>query len=487
MKRKRISILVAVAVAVVFTSGLSAASGELDPTFGAAGKVVTDLGPYDEGAGAALQPDGKTVVAGYTYDPATGASFSVARYNKDGALDASFGSGGTVRTVFGGTYSSSAASSVAIQQDGKIVVAGGAYVYGVSADSEFALARYNTDGTLDSSFGVGGKVMMNLNHDDYAEGLAIQPDGKIVAVGGSGAGNDSDFSIARVNPDGSLDGGFGAGGIVTTPFAGNDYADAVLIQRDGRIVAAGSSNGTGFALARYNSDGSLDGSFDGDGKVELQDQLARGASGIAAQPDGKFVVAGGFIAARYNGDGSLDSSFGEAGRAQVTGFPAFQSVLIQADRKIVIAGAISTSDGYDFGVARLDEDGAVDPDFGAGGEGIAQADFGTGTFDFPRAALLQRDNRIVVVGRTSVGNGPSDIAVARFQNFLSCVVPDVRGKKLAAAKSSIKKALCRVGKVTRKRSKAAKKGRVLSQRPKAGATVLGGTKVNLVLGKGRKR
>jgi uncharacterized delta-60 repeat protein len=293
--------------------------------------------------------------------------------------------------------------------------------------------------------------------------------------------------MARFNPDGSLDAGFGAHGIVTTPFAGSDYANAVLIQRDGRIVAAGTSNLAGFALARYNSDGSLDGSFDGDGKVELQGQGARGASSIAAQPDGKLVAAGGFIAARFNADGSLDSGFGEAGRADLTGLGALRSVLVQADRKLVIAGTAATSDGYDFGLARLDKDGAVDFEFGADGDGIARTDFGPGTFDFTRAAVLQRDNRILVVGCTSVGNGPSDFALARFQNFLSCVVPNVRGKKLPAARKSIKQALCRVGTVSRQRSKPAKKGRVLSQRPKAGATVVGGTKVSLVLGKGRKR
>ena len=488
MRHRRIAVIVGVAVALVFASGLSASSGELDPTFGATGKVVTDLGPYDAGEGAAIQADGKIVVAGYTYDPAANSSFALARYNPDGALDPSFGAGGNVRTAFGGPYSSSSASSVAIQSDGKIVVAGGAYISGVSADSEFGLARYNPDGTLDGSFGVAGKVVANLDHDDYADGVAIQPDGKIVVVGGSGTGNHSSFSVARFNPDGSLDGGFGANGIVTTAFSsGSDYAFAVLVQSDGRIVAAGASSGTGFALARYNADGSLDASFDGDGKVELQDQRAYGASTIAAQPDGKLVVAGGMLVARYYADGSIDSGFGDAGRTELTGLRALRSVLVQADRKLVIAGAVATSDGYDFGVARLDADGAVDPDFGAEGDGIARTDFGPGTFDFPHAALLQRDSRIVVAGVTSVGNGPSDFAVARYQNALSCVVPDVRGKKLAAAKQSIRKALCRVGKVSGKRSKPAQKGRVLSQRPKAGVTVVGGTKVSLVLGKGRKR
>jgi uncharacterized delta-60 repeat protein len=487
MRKLRILALSGVAFALVFTGGLSAAAGELDPTFGGTGKVVTDLGPYDECEGAAIQADGKIVVVGSTYDPATGSTFSVARYNKDGALDASFGLGGTIRTVFGGSYSSSGASSVAIQHDGKIVVAGGAYVYGVSADSEFALARYEPDGTLDSSFGVAGKVLVNLNHDDYADGLAIQPDGKIVAVGGSGVGNDSDFSIARFNQDGSLDGGFGANGIVTTPFSGYDYANAVLVQRDGRIVAAGTSNSAGFALARYNPDGSLDATFDGDGKVELQDQRAPAVMGIAEQPDGKLVVAGGFMAARYKTNGSLDAGFGEAGRAELTGLGSLQSVLVQADRNLLIAGTIATSDGYDFGTARLDADGALDPDFASASDGIAQTDFGPGTFDFARAALLQPDNRIVVVGRTSVGNGPSDFALARYQNSVTCMVPNLRGKKLAAAKQIIKKALCRLGKVSRKRSKPAKKGRVLSQRPEAGATVPGGTKVSVVLGKGRKR
>ena len=218
-----------------------------------------------------------------------------------------------VRTDFGSTPDF--ARAVAIQADGKIVAAGGGSIPGgVSVD--FALARYNADGSLDPTFGAGGKVVTNLYATEYANGVAIQADGKIIAVGATTATsglNGYEFAVARYNPNGSLDTSFGGVGYVITPFTSTlDTAQSVLIQPDGKIVAAGVANAGSpstqdLALARYSPDGSLDASFDGDGKVQTQDPGAAGAWSVAIQPDGKLAVAGGIVA-RYNTDGSLDTA-----------------------------------------------------------------------------------------------------------------------------------------------------------------------------------
>jgi len=212
--------------------------------------VTTDFGGSDYGFSVALQPDGKIVVAGYA-----GGDFALARYNSDGALDTSFGSGGKVTTDFGGSYHPDG-FSVALQPDGKIVVAG-------YAGGDFALARYNSDGALDTSFGSGGKVTTDFGGSDAGYSVALQPDGKIVVAGYAGL----DFALARYNSDGALDTSFGTGGKVTTDFSGGrDVGYSVALQPDGKIVVAGYA-GVDFALARYNSDGALDTSFGSGGKV----------------------------------------------------------------------------------------------------------------------------------------------------------------------------------------------------------------------------
>ncbi len=180
----------------------------------------------------AIQSDGKIVVAG-----GSGSTFALARYNANGSLDTTFDGDGKLTTTFGGT--SSAAYGVAIQSDGKIVAAG--YSLSATNNQDFALARYNTDGSLDTSFDGDGKLTTDFgSFFDFAFSVAIQSDGKIVAAGNSGAGNTQDFALARYNTNGSLDTSFDVDGKVTTSFAaGNDIAYSVAIQTDGKIVAAG--------------------------------------------------------------------------------------------------------------------------------------------------------------------------------------------------------------------------------------------------------
>src|SRR5581483_9634764 len=256
-----------------------AMDGALDPTFGSGGKVTTDFATsFDNGSAVAIQGNGKIVMVGANFDGIGGADFAVARYNVDGSLDASFGTGGKVLTDFGRSYDQ--ATAVAIQLDGKIVVVGRTQTGG--SNDDFALARYNADGSLDATFGVGGKVHTDLGATFFerANAVVIQWDGKIIAAGETNSAgrlvDTTDFALVRYNADGSIDTTFGGGGnapatgVVITDFGDtNDQVFALAIQTDGKIVAVGSTTpvmsgaGTGadFALARYNTDGSVDSTF----------------------------------------------------------------------------------------------------------------------------------------------------------------------------------------------------------------------------------
>src|SRR5438046_7444429 len=249
--------------------GAQAAGGDLDPTFGTGGMVMTDLSRSTDIANAvAVQSDGKLVVVGQTYknnDYST-EDFAVARYNTDGTLDTTFGRGGKVRTDFPGL--AAVPSSVVIQPDGKIVVAGGAFPL-FTFLGDFKVVRYNPNGSLDRSFGSGGIVTTTFPEGSYAFDVALQPDGKIIAAGtvfvdfNPGDISDTDFALARYNSDGSLDTTFGNGGTVMTDYFGFEDDDfSVLIQPDGKIVAVGSPNNPAtfydFPSARYLSTGAVD-------------------------------------------------------------------------------------------------------------------------------------------------------------------------------------------------------------------------------------
>src|SRR5438876_3825716 len=272
----------AAAIMLVFSASgqmAQAAGGDLDPTFGTGGQVTTDFSRSTDIANAvALQPDGKLVVVGQTYkhNDYTGEDFAVARYNTDGTLDTTFGVNGKVKTDFPGL--AAVASSVVIQPDGKIVVAGGAFPT-FTFLGDFEVVRYNSNGSLDTSFGNGGIVTTSFpGQGSYAFALALQSDGKIIAAGtdfvnfSSEDSSNTDFGLERYNPDGTPDTTFGNGGQVTTDFDGfNDDAFSVLIQADGKIVAVGSAknpaNFYDFAAVRYQADGTIDTTFGVAGKV----------------------------------------------------------------------------------------------------------------------------------------------------------------------------------------------------------------------------
>jgi uncharacterized delta-60 repeat protein len=343
-------------------------AGQLDPTFGTGGKILTDfIGPLDSalnGASAAtVQPDGKIVVVG-TARLGTRYEWAVARLNPGGSLDPFFGTGGRVLEDF--QNSADIATAVAIQTDGKIVVAGRNY-------EGMDLVRYNPDGSLDIGFGVGGKVvtMFSNNNGGGADGLTIQPDGKIIVVG-SGVGVSQQSQIARYNVNGTLDSSFGAGGEVVAPFGASFSPSALLLQGDGRIIVAGGNftAPSNYAWARFNPDGSKDVTFGMGGLVTTTISNPGYPPDVAQQPDGKLLLAAPKTIARFGPDGSLDTSFGTGGTVTTPSQLAHvQGITVLSDGKIAVAGeaTFTTSFNEGFAAARYNTDGTLDLSFGSGG------------------------------------------------------------------------------------------------------------------------
>ena len=324
----------------MFTLTPSAYAQDLDLSFGLNGTVTTAFPDTTTAYSIAIQSDGKIVAVGTQNN-----NYALARYTTTGVLDTSFDGDGKVTTDFG---SIDGAYSVAIQSDGKIVVAG------TSADC-FSLARYTTAGLLDTSFSGDGFAGYFTSPEGTAYSVAIQSDGKIVVAGFS-TDNDN-FALARYTTAGVLDTSFDGDGIVTTDFGSVDGAYSVAIQSDGKIVVAGFSNND-FALARYTTAGVLDTSFDGDGKVTSNlggNDIGRS---VVIQSDGKIVVIGGFsnrdfALARYTTTGVLDTSFSGDGKVtqDLGQNDTAYSVAIQSDEKIVVAGRGNSK----FALVRFDQ------------------------------------------------------------------------------------------------------------------------------------
>src|SRR3989440_6694764 len=432
----------ATAIALAFVvSGQTvlAVDGDLDPTFGTDGKVLTDFDHSTDIAYAvAVQTDGKLVVVGTPYrdNDFSNEDFAVARYNPDGTLDKTFGVGGKVQTDFPGL--AAVASSVVVQPDGKIVVAGGAFPL-FTFLGDFKVVRYNSNGALDTSFGDSGIVTTTFPEGSYAFDVALQADGKIIAAGtvfvdfNPGDSSNTDFALARYNPDGTPDATFGNGGQVSTDFLGlEDDAFSVLIQPDGKIVAVGSANDPAtfydFAAVRYLTNGAIDTTFGVAGKVhtDFGDQNFDRARAATLQPDGRIVAAGfaisqnggvqNFAIARYASNGVLDLTFGTDGITQIDFGSCCQSankVLLQPNGKIITVGYANTeSSDSDFLLARLTSAGSLDPSFGAGGK--VRTSFGD-LNGGANGAVFQPDGKIVAVGFQATRLKLfADFAIARY-------------------------------------------------------------------------
>jgi len=420
------------ALAIICSSAMlaHAASGDLDTTFGWGGKTSADFINDDCINDMTLQPDGKILVAGSISN-----YFGLARYQNDGALDTTFGNGGVVTTPLPGIpgYYVGGAFAIALQQDGKIVLAG---ISISESDIDFAVARYNNDGSLDTSFGDAGWVITDFFGEyDLANDIAIQADGKIVVAGAAheskheSYGARSYIALIRYNTDGSLDATFGDGGkSITKSYPFYAGADAVAIQPDGKIVVAGNGQTltfTKFLVARFNTDGSLERTF-GDGGVTLTGFMggADYATDLALQPDGKIVLAGfantrsgstsDFAVARYNSNGHLDRDFGTNGKVITDLFGGFDTgnamALLPDGRIIVIGNAQNSETNSDFATAVYTTDGKLDMTFGQSGR--MTTDF-YGFPDNPLAIALQPDGKFIVGGCTFTGHS-IDFALARY-------------------------------------------------------------------------
>jgi uncharacterized delta-60 repeat protein len=409
-------------------------AGDLDTTFGGGGVVLTSFpavsknvkGERGSAYAVKIQSDGKIVAAGLGFQ-----DFAVARYTTTGSLDPTFGNGGKVETDFGHNANDSA-YNLEIQPDGKIVVVGTTVVTAKgSSQIVNAVARYNTNGTLDTSFGPNrnGLLVTTINSGNVTGiGIAIQPDGKIVLAGNSvvpGSTNNH-CVLARYNPNGSLDTSFGQGGILTpeyVPGASQKFYDLALETVDGvtKLVAAGVvTSPRDDVLARFNLDGSPDASFGSAGSVILGSQAIDFLGGrLAIQADGKIIEAGlnthsqGAVA-RFATTGSLDSTFNSTGPtpgitiiAGTDGGGFWAGAVQPADGKIVAAGSVQTGADYEMLLARLNPDGSLDPAFGTDGV-VLESLVGDAT---ARDVAIQSDGRIVTAGDANL-NG--DFAVARF-------------------------------------------------------------------------
>jgi uncharacterized delta-60 repeat protein len=392
------------------------AAGALDRTFTSlAGWALTPIGGFDDRANAvAVQSDRRVVAAGSSYPTASisNIDFAVARYNTNGTLDRRFSGDGMTTTAVGAIDE---AFALVVQKDGKLVVAG-------ESDTKFALVRYQRDGSLDTTFDGDGIVTTLIDTSSGSNALVVQPDGKLVAAGWriDGAGP-TEFAVVRYNADGSLDTTFDGDGIATTAVGSGDAAaNALIRQADGTLVAAGfASNGTDedFALVRYNADGSIDGAFGGgDGIVttplgsDTDDVRA-----LALQKDGKLVAAGrsgsGFALARYLDDGSLDATLDGDGILTTPGSGFARALVVQKDGKLVAGGSRPVGGGkVERVLVRYLPDGTRDASFGDGGILSTPNGYGGGL----SALALQADGRLVGAGSRRRGADQFVVALTRY-------------------------------------------------------------------------
>ncbi|HEY2910883.1 MAG TPA: hypothetical protein VGI99_11595 [Gemmataceae bacterium] len=369
----------------------------LDPSFGTLGKVTASGAPF---TGVALQPDGKIVAVAMS-----NTDYFVARYNPDGTLDTSFDSDGIKTIDFGGTVDQPL--GVAIDSQGDIAVVGS-----TSKTNDVAIAFLNSSGEPITSFNLTGTLTVNLGGSaDRANAVRFDASGNLVIAGSTG----SDFAVMRVKPDGTLDSTFGTGGKVIVDMSGTtDSANALRIQSDGKIVAAG-TNGNDFAVLRLNANGTLDTTFNTTGKETLDFGGTDVARAVAIQPEGKIVLAGDFgsptaadiAVARLNGsNGSLDTSFGTGGKVtvDVDGADDGRAVQLQPDGKILVVGDTGpVSGGGDVAVIRLTAAGHLDTTFNSTGKATFDLS-GVTKLDLGEAAALSPDGKLVIAGQGGGGD-----------------------------------------------------------------------------------
>ena len=405
------------------TSLRAAAPGELDETFATGGVLtlrVAPLGSTEGAHDATVLRDGRIVIGGHWNN-----SYSLARLQADGTLDATFGSGGTSFPASGEVIELGLFGGVAmaLQLDGRIID-GGAY---------FAAIRHDTNGIRDMSFGSGGKAVFPWPYAAGANDMLVQPDDKIVfggyvqTIGGQEARQD--IAFVRYNADGTPDWAFGNAGSVVTDLGGQiDRCMRVALQRDGKIVAAcysGELSPTNvWWLVRYAPDGTLDATFGLSGKVlafNARPSVGEYPYAVAVQTDGRILLGGThtnrFVLLRFNADGSPDTSFGTNGKVLTQAgsrSSSCRAIAVQANGKILAAGHADSS----FAFARYQPDGTLDATFG--GDGVV-----TNAVGYANHIALQQDGKILLTGQSLAVHNYGDFGVLRYHGDPIIVEPPV--------------------------------------------------------------
>lgn len=396
-----------------------AADGDLDTSFSTDGMFHYSMGPgHDQGYGVTLGPDGTIYVVGVAGN--TNDDIAVSRLTAAGAIDTSFSLDGkdTINFLWGNDE----ARDVAVQPDGKVVVVGSSII---DTLDNFVVLRLASIGGLDTSFHTNGYHHINFGNDSFARAVAIQDDGKIVVVGFVEFTSDVDIAVARFNTNGTLDTTFSSDGMLTYDAAWG-YAEAwdVAIQSDGKILVAGWQQVDTireFLVLRYNSNGSKDTSFNSFGYTGTHFGSNSYGRALVVQGDGKIVVAGtveqstdkDIAVARFNSNGSIDTSFSTDGRLTYDGIWGWDQgwdVALQADGKIIVAGSVTVDTIEEFWLLRYTAAGVLDTSFG--GYGYAGMHFGNDSYG--QAVAVQSDGKIVIAGYDKAGTYDA-FAVARFE------------------------------------------------------------------------
>ena len=395
------------------TASITVTAVNDSPTFDVGeGSLISSFGAGTAGQinDTVIQADGKIIAVGYAEDG--NRDTMIARYNADGSLDTTFGGGTGVVITPVIADNTDSAHNVCVLEDGSILITGKAY-NGVSF--KYFVSKYSADGTLDNTFGEGDGIAFWDLGSDRDPAMQVQADGKILITGDYS----NNFILARFNSDGTVDTDFGSSGYVTTDFAGStDQAKDLAIQDDGKIVLVGraySGTSTDVALARYNADGTLDTSFGSSGLVltDVGTNSADCGTSIELQSDGKLVVSGwgnaginyDFYVLRYNPDGSLDTTFNGTGKVNTgIGSSGSQSdfandLAIQSDGKILVTG-YSSNAGDNFTAVRYNTDGSLDGSFGSGG--LVDFNFGSTSMDRAYAVSVKDDGSLVIGGASNV-------------------------------------------------------------------------------------
>ncbi|GIX41281.1 MAG: hypothetical protein KatS3mg129_1014 [Leptospiraceae bacterium] len=410
------------------SSELYSPKGELDPNFGNNGVTITSFGTTEYRANSTvIQTDGKILVAGSYKSEHANHDIFIARYNSNGSIDNSFGTDGFVKTEI--SLASDFVSKIILQTDGKILVLG-SYFNGTDK-TDIYIVRYNPDGSLDNTFGTNGIIKKNIGASyDEPKGMVLQSDGKILVAGSYDNGSNYDIFIARYNSDGSYDNSFGTNGISTLAIVINNHnwMEDVVLQSDGKILMTGYiklGSDDKIFIARFNSDGSYDNSFGTNPSfnyitTNVGSSLEQ-ASKITLQPDGKILIAGIYhngsnydiFIARYNSNGSLDNSFA------TNGFKKFNigddtdevhSLALQFDGKILVAGVYNNGSNEATYITRYHSEGTLDTSFG--NNGIVTKSFSS--YVEKLEMVIQSDKKIILTGYTKNGSD-YDIFLLRYK------------------------------------------------------------------------